>query len=118
MICLQVQEILDEDEALSTDPSQGRQRTRRVLAMRHIRYCCGQMFFFFFNLSDGSITNAKSAVSNCELPDRCVKNALCAKSSSRYLLVQDFARDRAFETSPILLHGLGPSSAPFTDVLR
>ena len=117
MICLQVQEILDEDEALSTDPSQGRQRTRRVLAMRHIRYCCGQRFFFF-NLSDGSITNAKSAVSNCELPDRCVKNALCAKSSSRYLLVQDFARDRAFETSPILLHGLGPSSAPFTDVVR
>ena len=74
--------------------------------------------FFFFNLSDGSITNAKSAVSNCELPDRCVKNVLCAKSSSRYLLVQDFARDRAFETSPILLHGLGPSSAPFTDVVR
>lgn len=32
MICLQVQEILDEDEALSTDPSQGRHRTRRVLA--------------------------------------------------------------------------------------
>lgn len=62
MICLQVQEILDEDEALSTDPSQGRQRTRRVLAMRHVRYCCGQRFFFF-NLSDGSITNAKSAVS-------------------------------------------------------
>ena len=75
-------------------------------------------FFFFFILSDGSITNAKSAVSNCELPDRCLKNALCAKSSSRYLLVQDFARDRAFETSPILLHGLGPSSAPFTDVVR
>lgn len=50
MICLQVQEILDEDEALSTDPSQGRQRTRRVLAMRHIRYCCGQRFFFFFFL--------------------------------------------------------------------
>ena len=47
MICLQVQEILDEDEALSTDPSQGRQRTRRVLAMRHVRYCCGQRFFFF-----------------------------------------------------------------------
>lgn len=46
MICLQVQEILDEDEALSTDPSQGRQRTRRVLAMRHVRYCCGQRFFF------------------------------------------------------------------------
>ena len=39
MTCLQVQEILDEDEALSTDPSQGRHRTRRVLAIRHVLYC-------------------------------------------------------------------------------
>lgn len=117
MICLQVQEILDEDEALSTDPSQGRQRTRRVLAMRHVRYCCGQMFFF---KSFGWLHHKcqKCGVFNCELPDRALKNTLCAKSSSRYLLVQDFARDRAFETSPILLHGLGPSSAPFTDVVR
>lgn len=66
MICLQVQEILDEDEALSTDPSQGRQRTRRVLAMRHIRYCCGQMFFFFliFRMAPSQMPKVRCLIAN------------------------------------------------------
>ena len=49
MICLQVQEILDEDEALSTDPSQGRQRTRsnaaRSNAARSILLWSNVFFF-------------------------------------------------------------------------